>query len=86
MKKPPAELEGTWEEVTACGSALEGHRVRVVLLDSGAEHDAERPARVRPADGPSTARSLLQFSGTWVGEDLEQCLAVMYANRGKARA
>ena len=31
----------------------------------------------------STARSLLQFAGTWAGDDLEECLQQVYQLRGK---
>jgi len=34
--------------------------------------------------GNSTARSLLKFAGTWVGDDLEERLQEMYAWRGRA--
>jgi len=37
----------------------------------------------RPQD--STARSLLRFAGTWVGDDLEERLSEVYAWRGRAR-
>jgi len=33
----------------------------------------------------STARSLLKFAGTWVGDDLEERLAELRAWRGRAR-
>ncbi|SPE25935.1 hypothetical protein SBA2_270045 [Acidobacteriia bacterium SbA2] len=33
----------------------------------------------------STARSLLKFAGTWVGDDLEERLAEVHAWRGRAR-
>jgi hypothetical protein len=39
----------------------------------------------RPATGPSIARSLLQYAGTWEGDDLEECLRLVYATRSKAR-
>jgi hypothetical protein len=43
-------------------------------------------ARVfRPAVAPSTALSLSQYAGTWEGDDLEECLRIVYATRSKAR-
>jgi hypothetical protein len=44
-----------------------------------------RPPVFRPAKGPSTARSLLQYAGTWEGDDLEECLQLVYATRSKAQ-
>jgi hypothetical protein len=44
-----------------------------------------RPPVFRPAKGPSTARSLLQYAGTWEGDDLEECLRLVYATRSKAK-
>jgi hypothetical protein len=44
-----------------------------------------RPLVFRPGQGPSTARSLLQFAGTWEGDDLEECLQLVYETRSKAR-
>ncbi len=32
----------------------------------------------------SSARSLLRHSGTWIGDDLEDCLAEVYSTRGEA--
>jgi transcriptional regulator with XRE-family HTH domain len=32
----------------------------------------------------SSARSLLKHAGKWVGDDLEQCLEIVYATRSKA--
>jgi hypothetical protein len=32
----------------------------------------------------SSARALLKFAGTWVGNDLERCLEEMYSTRGEA--
>ncbi|WP_165774720.1 type II toxin-antitoxin system ParD family antitoxin [Candidatus Viridilinea mediisalina] len=35
----------------------------------------------RQTPPPSTAESLLAFAGSWVGDDLEECLASVYATR-----
>jgi hypothetical protein len=45
-----------------------------------------RPPVFRPAKGPSTARSLLQYAGTWEGDDLEECLRLVYETRSKAKS
>jgi hypothetical protein len=49
------------------------------------ERSPVRPPVFRPAKGPSTARSLLQYAGTWEGDDLEECLQLVYATRSKAQ-
>jgi hypothetical protein len=92
---PLTELEGTWEEILARAPELAGRRVRLFILPSGAAQEAspaptagqppEQPPVFRPAQGPSTARSLLRFAGTWVGDDLDACLQEVYANRTEAR-
>lgn len=33
----------------------------------------------------STAEDLLQFAGTWEGDDLEECLQLVYKTRSKAK-
>ena len=92
---PLIELEGTWEEILSRSPELAGRRVRLYVLPSESAAEAgpeptagqppEQPPVFRPAQGPSTARSLLQFAGTWVGDDLEACLEEVYANRTEAR-
>ncbi len=32
---------------------------------------------------PASGRSILRHAGKWVGEDLEDCLELVYENRGK---
>jgi hypothetical protein len=87
MAKPLEQLEGTWEEILARAPELAGHRLRVTVLDTAEEPaETEKPSSIRPAkDGPSTAGSLLKYAGTWEGDDLEECLRLVYENRLKAR-
>jgi hypothetical protein len=82
MATPPLELEGTWEEIAAHGPELSGRRVRLVVLP--AEEPEPYPG-LPPEARPSSAESLLRYAGTWVGEDLRDCLKDVYANRTKAR-
>ncbi len=42
-------------------------------------------ADLRPANGPSTAESLVKYVGTWEGDDIEECLDLVYATRSKTR-
>ena len=82
MVTPPTVLEGTWEEIARHGPDLSGRRVRLILLP--AEEEEPYPD-VPPEARPSTAASLLRYAATWVGDDLEECLKDVYANRTKAR-
>lgn len=85
MAKTQREIEGTWEEIAARGQEFAGHRVRLTLLDADAQTAVPHPPVFRPAEGPSTAESLLQFAGTWAGDDLEERLKEVYATRSQAK-
>lgn len=43
------------------------------------------PCEARSIPKRSTARALLKYAGTWVGDDLEQCLREVYTTRGEAK-
>ena len=43
------------------------------------------PCEARCIPKRSTARALLKYAGTWVGDDLEQCLREVYTTRGEAK-
>jgi hypothetical protein len=70
------ELEGTWEEILAHADKLAGRRVRVIVL-------LDEPASPSSEPGYSTAESLLKYAGTWEGDDLEECLKLVYDTRGR---
>jgi hypothetical protein len=72
------QLEGTWEEIMKHAQELAGKRVRLVVLpveENSSNGDAEF----------STARSLLKYAGTWVGDDLPELLRDVYENRSQAK-
>ncbi|HYP41065.1 MAG TPA: hypothetical protein VEX13_11970 [Chloroflexia bacterium] len=89
MKSEALELEGTWEEVAEHANELAGRRVRLIVLPNEAEdkgeHDGKPEAEPGPEPGFSTARSLLKYAGTWLGDDLEECLQAVYDNRSQAK-
>jgi hypothetical protein len=89
MKPEALELEGTWEEIAEHANELAGRRVRLIVLPNEAEdkgeHDSKPEAEPRPETGFSTARSLLKYAGTWLGDDLEDSLQAVYDNRSQAR-
>jgi hypothetical protein len=85
MEAQPLEMEGTWEEIAAHARELAGRRVRLIVLAQEPEARPPKPPVFRPGQGPSTARSLLKFAGTWEGDDLEECLKLVYTTRSKAR-
>lgn len=72
------ELEGTWEEIMEHAKELMGKRVRLVVLPADENSLSQDPEF-------STARSLLKYAGTWVGDDFEECLQAVYDARGKAQ-
>ena len=74
--KQPLELEGTWEEILAHSTELAGRKVRLTVLPV----EDEKP----DAHRNSTARSLMKYAGTWVGDDLEERLREVYASRSQA--
>ncbi len=74
------ELEGTWEEIVAYSEKLAGHRVRVIILpDKPQSLSTETPTPLIH----STAESLLKYAGTWEGDDVEECLQLVYDTRGQ---
>ena len=40
---------------------------------------------VKLADKPASERSILSHAGAWVGDDLEDCLELVYKTRGKVK-
>lgn len=78
------EFEGTWEEIVEHAHELAGKRVHLTVVSQPERKVPEFPA-FRPANGPSTAESVLRNAGTWVGDDLEECLQLVYDTRSKAK-
>ncbi|GAB4286672.1 MAG: hypothetical protein Fur0025_19450 [Oscillatoriaceae cyanobacterium] len=82
MTSNPLEIEGTWEEILAHTANLAGRRVRLTVLpEDPTPQSPENPPLFRPASG----RSLLRHAGTWAGDDLEECLQMVYDNRGQIK-
>ncbi len=82
MNAPVLELEGTWEEVAAHAPELAGRRVRLTVLPQPSELlEEDHSSETRN----STAASLLKFAGTWVGDDLQECLETVVATRSQAK-
>ena len=72
-------LEGTWEEIKSHEHELNGHRVRLTVLDD------ENSGKDDPESRRSTAADLLKHAVGWAGDDFEECLQAVYDNRSKAR-
>ncbi|MDJ0846543.1 hypothetical protein [Crocosphaera sp.] len=51
----------------------------VQFIKDKQEVNLSQPTNYRPASG----RSILRHGDTWKGDDLEQCLQLMYETRGK---
>ncbi len=80
MNSQPIELEGTWEEIVAHAAEFTGRRVRVIVLpDKPKSSSSQRVPSFRPSSG----HSLLRHAGTWVGEDFEECLQLVYDSRSE---
>lgn len=80
MTSQPIELEGTWEEIVAHATELAGRRVRVIVLSDKLEPS---PPNAPPPFRPSSGRSLLRHAGTWSGDDIEECLQLVYDTRSE---
>lgn len=73
MASQPLELEGTWEEIVTHSQELAGRQVRLIVLSE----EPETP----PSKSNSTAESLSKYAQTWEGDDLEECLRLVYDTR-----
>ena len=71
------ELEGTWEEIVTHSPHLAGRRVRLIILPDAPDPELNEAPPFRPASG----RSLLRHTGTWAGNDFEECLQMVYDTR-----
>ena len=82
MNAPVLQLEGTWEEVAAHPPEVAGRRVRLTVIPIKTEKPEEdRSSEVRV----STMEFLLRHAGTWVGNDLKECLHVVINSRSQAK-
>lgn len=80
MTSQPLELEGTWEEILTHSPELAGRRLRVTVLS---EEPQPNSAETPQSPPPSTAQSLLKYAGTWEGDDLQECLRLVYETRSQ---
>ncbi len=79
MTEKPLEIEGSWEEIVSHSDTFAGCQVRVTVLSGPPQFPSpDNPPHFRPASG----RSLLSHAGTWSGDDLEDCLKMIYETRG----
>ncbi|MEH2074299.1 MAG: hypothetical protein V7K57_07880 [Nostoc sp.] len=61
---------------------MEPDKLESILLNDPIETSSDREQLTyRPASG----RSILRHTGTWEGNDFEECLQAVYANRGQAK-
>lgn len=77
MKKDIRAVEGTWEEIQKQASKFAGRRVRVTILPRQLQ-------RAEPTD-EDTAQFLREFAGAWAGDDLDECLEMVYDTRTATR-
>jgi hypothetical protein len=57
---------------------------RSPLLEQSSEPESASEPKEMSTPRRSSARALLKHAGTWVGNDAEECLKVVYAARGEA--
>ncbi|MFH7028696.1 MAG: DUF2281 domain-containing protein [Heteroscytonema crispum UTEX LB 1556] len=79
MTSQPNELEGTWKEIITHSAELAGRKVRVIVFPEVSESSSLFTVPFRPASGCS----LLRHAGTWKGDDLEECLRLVYESRSQ---
>ena len=77
MKRPSEAEEGSWEDIVKQASQFAGRRVRVTVL-------GEEPKELIASDD-ETRRFLDEFAGSWVGDDLDECLELVYRTRSETR-
>lgn len=77
MKRHSEAVEGSWEDIVKQASRFAGCRVRVTVL-------REEPAEPVVADD-GTRRFLEELAGSWVGDDLDECLELVYRTRSETR-
>lgn len=49
------------------------------------KQEKTKPASETITYKPASGRSILRHAGTWVGDDLEDCLQLVYETRGKVK-
>ncbi len=72
------EIEGTWEDIVSHSDALAGCQVRVTVLSAPPKSPSSNDS---PHFRPGSDRSFLRHAGTWSGDDLEECLNMVYETR-----
>ncbi|MEB3881899.1 hypothetical protein [Lyngbya sp. CCY1209] len=78
MSEKRIEMEGTWEEMIARSDTFAGCKVRVTVLS---EPPQSPPPETPPSFRSGSGCSLLRHAGTWSGNDLEDCLKMVYETR-----
>jgi hypothetical protein len=73
------DLEQQTENSTSATPAAENELQQMMT------HIKQQPLRrAEPIRRGATAQDLLKFAGTWQGDDLEECLRLVYETRSKA--
>ncbi len=80
MRTQPLELEGTWEEISQYSENFKDQRLRLTIITDETEETNQKIKR--PSVRLASGRSILRHAGTWSGDDLEECLQLVYDMRG----
>jgi len=70
-RKKPVVIEGLWDEIQSRSAELRGKRVSISVLDD------DKP--LTPKE--SAYGALSDIIGSWEGDDLDECLALVYKTR-----
>jgi hypothetical protein len=83
MKGSVITIEGIWEDIEKQAAKFSGRRVRVTFIPDSTHQPSGRRIP-KPAD-ESTARFLKEFAGSWVGDDLDECINMVGKTRSRTK-
>ena len=68
-------------------NVIEGQTVQIIIAPITPNTPSNVPIGTdsSPSYQPASGRSLLRHAGTWVGDDLEECLQSMYDSRSQTK-
>ncbi|HBF33574.1 TPA: hypothetical protein DDW35_03315, partial [Candidatus Sumerlaeota bacterium] len=79
----PRTFEGTWEELQSKATRFKGKRVRVTLLPTATTSEPLKKKRLPKCVDKKTEEFLRRSSGAWHGDDLEECIELVYKTRSE---
>lgn len=83
MKKSVITIEGIWEDIEKQSTKFSGRRVRITVLSDSSRQASIQKSR-KPKDA-STTRFLNEFAGSWMGNDLDECINMVKNTRSRTQ-